>query len=301
MGCKAAQRRLGTRNGYHLVRCSGCRHVFTANLPSDQTLAEHYRRYSYDNHGLASISPFIFQRLDEIMAPFDRYRRLNRLLDVGFGAGAALTVAKRRGWQVHGIERSTLAVDQAKANGFDDVLVADLEDAPYADGHFDVVMMVELIEHLPDARRFLRLGRRLLREGGLLFLTTPNGSGISGRLLATEWSVAMPPEHLHLFSPRSLQQALEASGFEAVKVWTEGMNPYEITRFLKRRFSAPSGNGDASQAYPAVNSVKLNERLSGSRWGKVAKQSVNRMLRWLHLGDAMKAMAEKATTKTTAA
>lgn len=290
MGCRTAVRDAGMRDRYRLLRCQRCQHLFTANPPSAAQLDQHYSRYSYDRHGLETIPAFVFERLDRILSRFDSHRSLNRLLDVGFGAGAVLKVAQARGWQVYGIERSPLAVDQARANGFVNVQVADIAEAPFPEGHFDVVVMFELIEHLTDALPFLRHGQRLLRPGGMLYVTTPNGSGISGRLLSARWSVAAPPEHLQLFSPRSLRQALANTGFDTVKIRTEGVNPYELARHLKQRVRPSTAPAEPAAS---TSSVALNERLSGSTWGALAKDGVNGVLRLLSLGDAMKASAVK--------
>jgi SAM-dependent methyltransferase len=290
LGCGAPVRSAGHRNEYRLLRCGRCAHLFTANPPSAEVLDQHYSRYSYDKHGLDTVPPFVFDRLAQILAPFEQYRQNNRLLDVGFGAGALLRVAQKCGWDVFGIERSPLAVEQARANGFKNVQVADIADAPFPDGYFDVVVMFELIEHLIDALPFLRHGRRLLRGGGLLYVTTPNGSGISGRLLSARWSVAAPPEHLQLFSPRSLRQALASAGFDRVAIRTEGVNPFELARHLGQRVRPGT---PPSKPAASTSSVALNERLSGSAWGSLAKEGVNGVLRLLSLGDAMKASAVK--------
>ena len=87
LGCGAAVRPAGQRDEYQLLRCDQCDHLFTANPPSAAQLDQHYSRYSYDKHGLDTVPPFIFERLDQILAGFDRYRLYNRLLDIGFGAG----------------------------------------------------------------------------------------------------------------------------------------------------------------------------------------------------------------------
>ncbi len=289
--CSAGIRQVGVRNGFHLNRCSACSHLFTSNLPDQAAMDEHYRRYSYDHRGLETVKPFIFDRLDEVIAPLESYRRTNRLLDVGFGAGAMLKVAQRRGWQAFGIERSALAVEQAIKNGFPDVQVGDLANGPYPADHFDVIVMSELIEHLDDPQPYLRQAWRCLRPGGVLYLTTPNGAGISGRLLSANWSVVCPPEHLQLFSPVSLRRSLQAGGFQNIVIHAEGVNPYEVGRFLfQRTKGGPVSNGNVAKPY---KSVSLNERMVTSRWGSIVKRLANTGLRTVRMGDALKAWAVK--------
>jgi SAM-dependent methyltransferase len=262
--------------------------MFTVNLPDDQILADHYAKYSYVDHGLETVSETIRARLAETLQSLECHRKLNRLLDVGFGAGAVLLAGQRLGWEVFGIERSALAVKQAQDNGFANVVEGDFLQAPYEPMTFDVLVMTELIEHLPDPFPFLKQAHRLLRPGGVLYMTTPNGAGISGRILTTEWSVVDPPEHLNLFSPRSLTRTLERCGFGPVNIQTEAVNPYELVTGIRRSLGATP----AAVSRPAgQSSIALNERLSRNRTGQMAKALVNRVLRLSRMGDSLKVRA----------
>jgi SAM-dependent methyltransferase len=288
LGCSGPVRDLGSRNGFQVVRCSRCRHLFTTNLPSDDALDAIYSLYSYKKRGLKSMSKFIFTRMDEILSRFDPYRSTNRLLDVGFGSGVVLAVGRDRRWDVFGIERSALAVEQARENGFDHVVEGDFVTAPYAEGFFDVIVMSELIEHLPDPLPFLSAARKFLRPGGLLYLTTPNGAGLSGRVLSSDWTVVAPPEHLQLFSPESLRATLGRCGFADVTINTEGFNPYEMVRFFRHKVGGPQVAASSKH-----HSAALNETLGRNRWGTMMKSSANVVLRAFRLGDSLKAYAEK--------
>jgi 2-polyprenyl-3-methyl-5-hydroxy-6-metoxy-1,4-benzoquinol methylase len=284
-------REIGSRDGYRIARCKGCAHLFTINLPGEALLEEYYRNYSYHIHGLQKLPPLVFKRLDQTLYGMEKYRRLNRLLDVGFGAGAILEVGRRRGWNVFGIEHSSLAVEQALANGFSGAVHGDFLQDHFGPGSFDVVAMVELIEHLPEPMPFLSHAYRLLRPGGVLFLTTPNGNGLSGRFLATRWSVLTPPEHLSLFSPRSLKQSLSRCGFQKIRVKTQAVNPYELLREVRRRLGSDSGT---SGSPPQHSSSSLNERLHATRTGQAGKSIANAVLQLSKLGDSLKVHAERS-------
>jgi SAM-dependent methyltransferase len=286
---------VGVRDGHRIARCCGCAHLFAVDLPSEEELDRHYRRYSYDTYGLSSVSAVVMARLDQVLAPLDRYRRLDRLLDVGFGAGAVLQAARRRGWGVFGVERSALAVEQAHANGFADTWAGDFLQLDLEPASFDVVVMTELIEHLPHPLPFLARARELVRPGGALYLTTPNGAGLSGRVLTTGWSVVCPPEHLNLFSPASLTEALERSGFARIRVRTEALNPYELVAGIRGRLRGGAAAAETVAAVAAGHqSIAVNERLSATRRGRFAKSAVNAVLRLSRLGDALKVTAERS-------
>ena len=78
-------------------------------------------------------------------------------------------------------------------------------------GKFDVVTAVEVLEHVLDPVAELRTMRSLLRDDGLLFLTTGNAKPFADRLAS--WSYATPEIHISLFEPTSLDLALRKAGF----------------------------------------------------------------------------------------
>src|SRR5262249_5882897 len=151
---------------------------------------------------------------------------------VGFGAGAGLKAFADAGWEAHGIETSSIATERARARGMHEAVEGDFLRAPYDAGFFDLIVMSELIEHVVSPIQFLQQAARLLRAGGALYLTTPNGTGLSARVLGMTWSVIAPPQHLHLFSPKSLRIALRRAGFHRSRVQMHGLHPAELTQYI---------------------------------------------------------------------
>lgn len=290
--CGGPSAPFGEKSGWPLGRCRICGQVSALRMPSAVELSEHYRRYAYDTLDFHHIPPFVRSRLREVAASFSRYRKSNRLLDVGFGAGAMLEAARLEGWDPFGTEVSTLAVEQARKLGFTNVHEGDFLEAPYRAASFDVVVATELLEHLPDPLPFIRQARRLLAPGGAFYLTTPNANGISGRLLGLDWSIVAPPEHINLFSPRSLRLALESCGFEVSKIRCEGVNPDELLRYFRgsRRHGS---NSDGPQFDRTGSSYALNGRLSANPAGRALKTAANAFLTAMRMGDSLKALAVK--------
>ena len=283
--CSQPGRSWGVKNDYALERCPRCLHLYATRTPTACELTRLYDQYSYREHGLHAVSPFILARLRELLAPLLRPGR-NRLLDVGFGAGALLMAAAELGFEAQGIETSPLAVEQARARGFR-VEQADFLQMPWEADSFDVVCMVELLEHVPDPIAFLRKARRVLSPGGRLFLTTPNGAGLSARVLHEQWSVVAPPEHLQLFSARSIGRALQAAGFERLRIRSEGLNPTELIAGFRSR--APQRRVECNRV---ASAQALNERLTRDRLGRAVKATANVVLTLAGCGDSLKVLAE---------
>lgn len=149
-------------------------------------------------------------RFDEI----ERFVSRGRFLEVGFGSGYTLREARRRGWDVLGIELAQGCVDEMLAEG----IPATRAELPFYQGTdeaFDVVGMYSVIEHTHRPDAYLRRAHALLKPGGLLVLRLPDTppEGPPASLLA----------HLYHFNGATIMQLLRRCGFEIVQVGAFGL------------------------------------------------------------------------------
>jgi SAM-dependent methyltransferase len=135
-----------------------------------------------------------------------------RVLDVGCRYGA-LTRAYLEGNHVVGIDVDQLALNDAARLGIETQWADAEEGLPFEDESFDVVVAGELLEHVREPGALVGEARRVLRPGGTLVGSVPNGFRLKNRLrfLAGRWPET-DPTHLHLFSPDDLRALL--AGFE---------------------------------------------------------------------------------------
>lgn len=276
--------------------CSRCGHSFVAALPTRDQLDALYASYGYDGEAGRYSPPFLDRIIDDLVGSFEPHRRTNRLLDVGFGAGGLLRLAKARAWDPHGVEVSAAAVAYGRERAIGTLFEGDFLEVPLERASFDVVVMSELVEHLPDPMPFLRRAAEVLRPGGLLYMTTPHGRGLSGRALEAEWSVLRPPEHLQLFSRESMRRCLSAAGFRRSEIYTQGLLPHELV--AKARALLPSSRKaprPRSADFPdrARKSVDFNGKLSSRRAGRLLKWAANVALRSTALGDSLRVRATR--------
>ena len=97
------------------------------------------------------------------------------MLDIGCGGGFFLKAAEERGWEPHGIDIVPGFVEFAqKELQLKNVHRRSLEELEYDRHFFDVIVLWDLIEHLPHPVNFLKTINRLLRPDGLLVIWTPN-------------------------------------------------------------------------------------------------------------------------------
>jgi SAM-dependent methyltransferase len=103
-----------------------------------------------------------------------------RVLNAGAGRGGMSSVLAQAGFVVTSID---LHADHFQAGGGLTCQGADLnQPLAFADGGFDLVIAVEVIEHLDHAALFLREAIRVLRPGGQLILSSPNVASLPARL-----------------------------------------------------------------------------------------------------------------------
>jgi SAM-dependent methyltransferase len=225
--CGATPESAGTVYGrfrhrdFQLERCQACGYAFVADPWLDY--AEIYDDRYYAGEGADPLVDYRFE-LDHPERSIRRYewRGLARVVaDLAGGHNA------RRRWLDYGCGNGCLVRDlreqcAAEALGFDEgSIVADARaygipvlEAGELDEHaesFDVVTAIEVIEHTLDPIAELRRMRRLLRPGGLLFLTTGNARPYADRL--SDWRYVLPEIHISLFEPRTLEHALARAGF----------------------------------------------------------------------------------------
>jgi hypothetical protein len=75
---------VGTVSGFRIQACSACRTLFTDRLPTDAEAEDYAGYYSAEN---LEVPEFVHRRLGDVVASFDRFRHLNRWLDVGSEPG----------------------------------------------------------------------------------------------------------------------------------------------------------------------------------------------------------------------
>ncbi len=138
------------------------------------------------------------------------------LLDVGAGAGLLVRLARRAGLDAVGVEPSrALAESAPRLNGVD--LVHGVLPHPALAGlRFDLVCLVDVIEHVADPRSLLMHAAAVLAPGGLLVVVTPDVGSLAARILGRRWW-HFRLAHVGYFDRRSLERALGRAGLVAIE------------------------------------------------------------------------------------
>jgi len=148
-----------------------------------------------------------------------------RMLDVGCGGGIFTEALHTAGARVSGADLAPESLKAARAHALENGLVIDyLERSVEAlsvdfPGQFDAITCMELLEHVPDPQSIIHACARLLKPGGLLFLSTINRTPMSfaQAIVGAEYVLNLLPRGTHhygqLIRPSELAQGLRQAGF----------------------------------------------------------------------------------------
>lgn len=112
-----------------------------------------------------------------LLTILDKYIKRNaqssrRILDVGCGTGTMLGYLARYG-QAQGIDADEEAVRFCRERGVANVQLVTTPTLPFEDGAFDLITILDVLEHIDDDAGTLRELYRLLRPGGALLVSVP--------------------------------------------------------------------------------------------------------------------------------
>jgi ubiquinone/menaquinone biosynthesis C-methylase UbiE len=138
-----------------------------------------------------------------------------QILEVGCGEGMMFD-----GVDTHPVQMDVSMTRVARAAGKCRLLLcADGYQLPFADGSFDVVLLIAVLEHTREPDRMLAEAQRVLKPGGRAIMVVPNDVTMSaGRLLLRKFPIRYP-DHLTFTTPRKMRRWL-ARGFRIREQFT---------------------------------------------------------------------------------
>ncbi len=224
----ARDRLFGVAAGrFRLLRCPSCGCIYQHPFPERMDLASFYPESYWWAGPRRKGIPGILSRLERAYREFvgqGHVRFLEgcaagivgrRLLDIGCGSGTFLHLARKRGFEPHGLDMSGEAVAAAQAQYGLPVRQGDIGGEAWKGDRFDFITMFHVLEHLPDPRQALEAAGRLLTPGGRLILQVPNVSSLQARVFGARWYGLDVPRHLINFTPQGLALMLGRAGFAA--------------------------------------------------------------------------------------
>ncbi len=197
-----------------LYACEECGLIQSRRLEDVNSFYEGLQDKEYENTRAERA-----RQARQIVMGLTKLMPTGRLFDVGAGSGILVEQALELGYTASGLEPSTWLQEQAQQRGLP-VLAGVLPDERVGD-NFDLVTLVDVIEHVDDPFGLLLDIKAILRPNGLLLLTTPDVDSLLARCLGWRWwhfRVA----HISYFNLKTIRRLLERAGFQIISVKRPG-------------------------------------------------------------------------------
>jgi 2-polyprenyl-3-methyl-5-hydroxy-6-metoxy-1,4-benzoquinol methylase len=222
--------------GFGYRECQACGHLFLANPPAPEDIARLYQGETEQSRVYVGEELFR-RRVEQIARPKASFCAEHVApggiwFDVGCGTGELLRVVRELGWEPRGCEADAAHVEFARKQGMD-LIRGYVDELPAELGpNIRVLSALNLLEHVPEPRRWLERLSAPLASGAHVVIEVPRHPSLSSfsNLLHPELACRhiYPPDHLHIFTEASLERVLAAAGLRARAVWVFGQDYQEL-------------------------------------------------------------------------
>lgn len=285
--CRSTLELFFHKNGYDVYACSACGLKSTKlTIPYGQFIKEFYSagyfsgKFSagaYSNY--AADKPYITRTMAKFITALTSIRpQPRRLLDIGCAYGYFVELALAAGYDAYGIDPSPHAVGRAKQQVNGRIQEGTIGSVIFpGDTRFDVITMLDVVEHLADPRTDLQKAVHLLTPDGRMLIATGDTESLAAKLLGRRWTFYIPPQHLFFFNRKNFATLLFQSGLEPATWFRVGK--WLSLQYIFHLARTTGESGFARWLYPMMEALPLG-----------------RIPFYLAMGDNMVVIAKKKST-----
>lgn len=236
---------------YNMVNCDRCKTVFINPCPNMDALDEYYsqsktskfNREMWAKRKKRTKAEYLFDdRIVQLKNIINKIKKGNgepiRILEVGAGSGNFLEIVSETlveyNLELVGIDIDKGASEEAQGRNIN-VQYANIEDIIHShNDQYDIIMHFELIEHLIYPRVFLENCLKIIKNGGYILFSTPNGEGFDNKEISYNFEDRMiahsifPPMHLNSYNISNINFLLLDIGFNIDEITTPGKLDVDI-------------------------------------------------------------------------
>ncbi len=190
-----------------------CQHCYFIQSSETSNVLSYYEQLEDQGYELSRESRAL--QADKILEQISKIKADGKLFDIGAGSGILLESASKFGYQASGVEPSHWLSEQAKARGLA------VREGTFAAGsqEFDVITLIDVIEHVDDPWQLVLDIYNSLRPGGILVLATPDFGSMFAKVMGHRWwhyRVA----HIGYFNRQNLNYLLAKVGYLPLVITT---------------------------------------------------------------------------------
>ena len=225
-------------NFFDMMQCKNCLHRCLSKLPTDSYLTSLYKSGSHllsfnEREKLQEHKTFVKKKFKQIV-PYENHwilkyiniKKRGKYFELGPGLCGMYKTFYSKGWNCQGLEPNSII----KAPGIKRKI-------NQINGKADIIVAFDVLEHVADPLKYLKLLNTKLKKGGKIFLTFPNAESFKSKILKDKWSMVAPLGHVNYFSKKSVQIMFMKSGFDTLILKDFSLvNP---SRLIKNFFKLP--------------------------------------------------------------
>lgn len=215
---------------FKLVKCAACEVLYLNPRPTREMLGKIYPETYYAGEFDQQANPIVLtarnlrnkSKAKKLLA-LSHSKNKSKVLDVGAGDGSLLDAFVALGCLPENMYALELDKSKSKSlktklfnNIFDNVETVKLKPE-----NFDLIVMLQVIEHLANPMGTIRKMQKWLKDGGLILFETPNTQSWDRLFFKKElWGGYHFPRHWTLWNKDNVKKILEGSGFKVVQIQT---------------------------------------------------------------------------------
>ena len=223
-------------NGYTGIKCKSCDLIYISPRPSLNEIIDLYGHDQADasakSHIDASSSKAIYAR--HTLKIINKYIQKGKLLEIGAGGGYFLNEARKKGFNVCGIEFNEIQSKFINQELGIPCVRLPLSQEIYPNVNFDIIYHCDVISHFYDPiHEFEKMNLRLNKNGYVIFET-----GNLGDVDKKYWKYYRKfqyPDHLFFYSESNIKSLLEMTGFELIHISRYSILPQLFIKKILRK------------------------------------------------------------------
>ena len=250
--------RYGCKGIYAIEKCPFCGQMATTPHLREQDLPALYSTYyprreinfdSLEHEAVLVAKPYA--KLKRWLNGTDNQghylaRRGQKVLDIGSGSCLSLLELREMGVDAYGVEADPNVRAIADRYGLR-VHIGSIHDRPFGDEMFDLIVLNQVIEHVPEPQALLECVKDRLAPDGKFILSFPNAGSWACMLSGARWINWHVPYHQHHFNKRSFELLAKRAGFRVVRARTITPNLWTLLQI--KALSEHPQEGQASSSW----------------------------------------------------
>lgn len=214
---EVSPKRLYKFNNIGIYKCTACDFTFINPRLKEAAVKEIYLQpeyyesdsssQGYNNYlnNKSSYQKTFAKRLKNIL----KHKNGGKILDIGCGPGFFLEIAEAHGFKGWGIDLSPYAIAYARKTFSERIIQGYLTRDMFPENHFDVIVAFDVFEHLYNPDKFLSITSKILKNDGIIMITTPNIKSLLSIFSRGKWVSFKLPEHIYYYSPQTLRRVVK--------------------------------------------------------------------------------------------